>query len=139
MTQNEVLVKILEYVAPYVAGMDVAGPPAIMTGVRVYCSPLRVEIARHEQSGQVVMFRPPLLDPALGEFVADFLNRGLARLPEAAQASVGTFLREKLGEVVVLVDVDAETVAGVMQPVNDAAEPVVLFALHWPLIPGRLH
>lgn len=104
-------------------------PPA-MTTCRIFPSPFAVHVAHHDRAGRVRTFRAPG-DPGLAELTAQFLNDGVAALPDAQRRAALALVSRGDAELLVLVDVDQGTAGGALMPSGDA-EPVLLFVLHRP-------
>lgn len=118
--------------APYVdaAARSQAAAPA-MTICRVYASPLRVEVAHHQRSGQVREFRAAG-DPALAEITASFLTGGIRTLSERQRRAALDAVDRGRAQWIVLLDIEAGTAGGALVPANEGADPVLVFVLHRP-------
>lgn len=128
---DDLLDQLFAAVGPAVtAAAESASETPAMTTVRIFPSPLRLEVAHRDPPGRVRVFKAAA-DPVLAEIVATFLNDGVAALPDQQRRSTLALVSRGDAQLIVLVDVDAGTAGGALMPSGDA-EPVLLFVLHRP-------
>lgn len=127
------LATLLAHVRPHVSAAAAIArvAPGTMTTVRIFPDPVRLEVARREPTGRTHVYEAAG-DPELADLLVTLLNDGLAALPDSLRWKTRAIVDGGRGDLIAIVDVDAETVSGVLRPADDAADLVPLFTLRWP-------
>jgi hypothetical protein len=128
---TDLLEKVLACAASYVSAAAAAETVAsVMTIVRIFPDPLRVEVWRRQRDNRTHVYEAPGT-PDLAELLPAFLNDGLAAQPESLRRKTMAVLSIGQGELMAIINVDAETVSGVLRPIGnmEGADLVPLFKL----------
>ena len=129
-TSDQLLTDLLAAVRPYATAPPVLdGAP--WTSVRICLDPFRVDVVQLDDRGIDRAVRSFAGDLPLANLSAAAVNAAIEALPADTRAKVRALLPSQ-ATLMLLVNLDVETVGVTLLPAAEGAEPILLAALHRP-------